>query len=240
VPCYQANVAQDGRPVYFELLGNIDLAAMYKITTAERMLQNLVVEYEKLADPRLPACSRKAGQLLETSCSVMDLKGVGLSKIGSVYSYVKSVSAISQNYYPERLGKLYLINAPWGFSSAFSVVKGFLDPVTVQKIHILGTGYHAELSKQIPDVNLPKMFGGTCECPEGCEHSDMGPWQDPQWARPPKWTEKKSEKTNIIQNEPSSTITSYVNPPGAPETAPQPGIVYKGPLRGTHQAPIPQ
>jgi len=26
---------------------------MYKITTAERMLQNLVLEYERLADPRL-------------------------------------------------------------------------------------------------------------------------------------------------------------------------------------------
>jgi len=104
---------------------------MYKITTAERMLKNLVLEYERLADPRLPACSRKAGKLLETCCTVMDLKGVGITSISSVYSYVKSASAISQNYYPERLGRLYLINAPWGFSGAFKVIKAFLDPVTV-------------------------------------------------------------------------------------------------------------
>jgi len=75
---------------------------MYKITTAERMLQNLVVEYEKVADPRLPGCSRKAGTLLETCCTIMDLKGVGISKVSSVYGYVKQASAISQNYYPER------------------------------------------------------------------------------------------------------------------------------------------
>jgi hypothetical protein len=55
---------QDGRPVYIEKLGKIDLNQMYKITTADRMLKNLVCEYEKLADPRLPACSRKAGKLL--------------------------------------------------------------------------------------------------------------------------------------------------------------------------------
>lgn len=66
------------------------------------MLQNLVLEYERLADPRLPACSRKAGHLLETCCTIMDLKGVGVTSITTVYSFVKEVSAISQNYYPER------------------------------------------------------------------------------------------------------------------------------------------
>lgn len=156
---------QDGRPVYVEQLGNIDLNAMYKITTADRMLQNLVVEYEKMADPRLPACSRKAGALLETSCTIMDLKGVGVSKVPSVYGYLQQASKISQDYYPERMGKLYLINAPWGFSSVFSFVKKFLDPVTVAKIHILGSGYEKELQSQVPKENLPKHLGGTCNCP---------------------------------------------------------------------------
>lgn len=75
---------------------------MYKITTEERMLQNLVLEYERLADPRLPACSRKAGKLLETCCTIMDLKGVGITSVSSVYGFVSKVSNISQNYYPER------------------------------------------------------------------------------------------------------------------------------------------
>ncbi len=127
---------------------------MYKITTAERMLQNLAVEYEKVGDPRLPACSRKAGNLLETCCTIMDLKGVGISKVSSVYSYVRQAAAMSQNYYPERLGKLYLINAPWGFSTVFSVVKGWLDPITVEKIHVLGAAYQTELLAQVPAENL--------------------------------------------------------------------------------------
>jgi hypothetical protein len=181
-------------------LGNIDLAAMYKITTSERMLANLAVEYEKVGDPRLPACSRKAGQLLETCCTIMDLKGVGISKVSSVYSYVKQASAISQNYYPERLGRLYLINAPWGFSGVWSIVKGWLDPVTVQKIHILGSGYQKELLEQVPAENLPTIFGGTCECSGGCAFSDQGPWTDPQWTRTPKWA-KKDEKDATIYNE---------------------------------------
>ena len=130
-PQYYHKTDKDGRPVYIEQMGNVDLNAMRKITTDDRMLQNLVVEYEKVADPRLPACSRKAGQLLETCCTIMDLKGVGFGNMSQVYGYVQKASAISQNYYPERLGKLYVINAPWGFSGVFSVVKRFLDPVTV-------------------------------------------------------------------------------------------------------------
>ncbi|KAI9731968.1 MAG: cytosolic factor, phosphatidylinositol/phosphatidylcholine transfer protein [Cirrosporium novae-zelandiae] len=190
-PQYYHKTDKDGRPVYIEQYGNIDLNAMYKITTAERMLQNLVTEYERLADPRLPACSRKAGHLLETCCTIMDLKGVGVTRIPSVYGYVKQASAISQNYYPERLGKLYLINAPWGFSSVFSVVKSFLDPVTVQKIHVLGSGYQKELLEQVPKENLPKAFGGTCECEGDCAFSDMGPWKEAEWTKPAAWEKKK-------------------------------------------------
>ena len=203
--------------MYIEQLGKVDLTAMYKITTAERMLQNLAVEYEKLADPRLPACSRKAGTLLETCCSVLDLKGVGLSSVSSVYGYVKQASAISQNYYPERLGKMYLINAPWGFSTVFNVVKGFLDPVTVQKIHVLGSGYQKDLLAQVPKENLPKQFGGTCDCEGGCALSDSGPWQDPQWAKPPKWAR---EESSTITNEPSTGVETH-QPAGGSTAAPE-------------------
>jgi len=44
---------KDGRPVYVEILGKIDLDAMYKITSQERLLKNLVYEYERFVDPRL-------------------------------------------------------------------------------------------------------------------------------------------------------------------------------------------
>lgn len=218
-PQYYHKTDKDGRPVYIEQLGNIDLNAMYKITTSERMLQNLAVEYEKLADPRLPACSRKAGNLLETCCTIMDLKGVGLTKVGSVYSYIKMASSMSQNYYPERLGRLYLINAPWGFSSVFSVVKGFLDPVTVEKIHVLGTGYQKELLSQVPAESLPKAFGGSCECAGGCALSDQGPWTDPQWAKPPRWQQEDAKKND-------STIDTTLNQDsGSQATAPAQKLV---------------
>jgi len=174
-PQYYHKTDKDGRPVYIEQLGNVDIEALRKVTTDERMLQNLVVEYEKMVDPRLPACSRKAGKLLETCCTIFDMKGVGLWKANQVYGFIQRASGVSQNYYPERLGKMYIINAPWGFSGVFAVVKKFLDPVTVNKIHVCSSSYQKDLLAQVPAENLPKEFGGKCACDGGCMMSDQGP-----------------------------------------------------------------
>jgi hypothetical protein len=193
---------------------------MHQFTTEERMLQNLVCEYEKMADPYLPACSRKSGHLLETSCTIMDLKGVGLSNAGSVYGYIQKASGISQNYYPERLGKLYVLNAPWGFATVWAFIKRWLDPVTVAKIHILGSGYQTELLSQIPKENLPKQYGGSCQCEGGCEFSDQGPWKDPQFAKPPRWLKKTDDHAIDTQNASGSAgVPSGAPAPVAPPAA---------------------
>ncbi|WYZ34114.1 hypothetical protein EsH8_I_000390 [Colletotrichum jinshuiense] len=218
-PQYYHKTDKDGRPVYIEQLGGIDLTALYKITTAERMLTNLAVEYEKCADPRFPACSRKYNHLVETCCTIMDLKGVTLTRVPQVYSYVKQASVISQNYYPERLGKLYMINAPWGFSTVWGVVKGWLDPVTVQKINILGSGYQKELLNQIPAENLPKSLGGKCECQGGCHLSDAGPWHEKEWAKEPWWAKPDAQAPapagEVIENKGGETVAAPAAAPAA-------------------------
>ncbi|KAM0324776.1 hypothetical protein ACHAQA_007740 [Verticillium albo-atrum] len=228
-PQYYHKTDIDGRPVYIEQLGKIKLAEMRTITTDERMLDNLAVEYEKCADPRFPACSVVQGSLVETCCTIMDLKGVSMGNASQVYGYVRQASVISQNYYPERLGKLYIINAPWTFSVVWSVVKGWLDPVTVNKIDILGSGYAKELLKQIPAENLPVEFGGKCACQGGCHSSNAGPWTEPQWENKAWWDTPEAKAKalevlkgtakdpNAIHNEGGETINA---PAGAGSGAP--------------------
>ena len=184
-PQYYHKTDKDGRPVYIEELGKVDLNAMLKVTTQERMLKNLVWEYELFTHYRLPACSRKRGALVETSCTIMDLKGISISAVYNVIGYVREASAIGQNNYPERMGKFYCINAPFGFSTAFKIFKPFLDPVTVSKIHILGSSYKKELLKQIPAENLPTKFGGESQVTDDELYlNDYGPWRDPKYIGP--------------------------------------------------------
>jgi hypothetical protein len=75
------------------------------------------------------------------------------------------------------MGRFYIINAPWGFSTAWTLIKGWLDEATVAKIHILGHDYKKELLQQIPAESLPAFLGGSCFCGQGCQLSDAGPWQ---------------------------------------------------------------
>lgn len=157
------------------------MTELRKITTEERQLKALVYEYEKFLHVRLPACSEAEGHLIETSCTILDLKGVGITAFYQVQGYVKQTSHIGQNYYPETMGKFYIINPPFGFSTAWRVIRPWLDPVTAAKINVASGDGKKELLEQIPAENLPKDLGGNCECscPGGCSMSDAGPWNKP-------------------------------------------------------------
>ncbi|KAF8665681.1 hypothetical protein AX16_000134 [Volvariella volvacea WC 439] len=178
-PKYYHKIDIDGRPLYIEQLGKLDIKALYAITTPERQLKRLVWEYEKLLNQRFPLCSKAVGHPVETCTTILDLNGVGLTSFYRVKDFVMQAASIGQDRYPETMGKFYIINAPWAFSAVWAVVKPWLDEVTVKKINILGSGYKDELLKQIPAENLPKEFGGTCQCAGGCSLSDAGPWNQP-------------------------------------------------------------
>ncbi|KAF8075950.1 CRAL-TRIO domain-containing protein [Lyophyllum atratum] len=145
--------------------GQLDIAALYAVTTQERQLKRLVSEYERSAAERFPASSKAFGHPVETSCTILDLHNVK-----------------DYDRYPETMGKFYIINAPWAFSAVWSIIKPWLDPVTVAKISILGSNYQETLLQQIPAENLPKEFGGKCQCQGGCSLSDAGPWKEDEGA----------------------------------------------------------
>ena len=109
----------------------------------------------------------------------MDLNNVSLLAFYEVSDYVAEAANIGQNYYPERMGKFYIINAPWMFTTVWSIIKAWLDPVTVAKICIPSGDGRKELLEQISAENLPVDLGGTCSCPGGCSLSDAGPWNLP-------------------------------------------------------------
>lgn len=152
------------------------MKALNAVTTTERQLQRLVLEYEISLTKRLPACSISIGHPVETFCTILDLAGVSLSNFYHVKDYIFAATSIGQDRYPETMGTFYIINASWAFSAIWAMIKPWLDEVTVAKIQIVGAGYKEVLLKQIPKENLPKKLGGECACVGGCSMSDAGPW----------------------------------------------------------------
>ena len=44
--------------------------------------------------------------------------------------YTSRATKTSQDYYPEGMGKMYIVNAPWIFRAVYAVAKGWLDEKT--------------------------------------------------------------------------------------------------------------
>ena len=63
------------------------------------------------------------------------MTGFGVSMMGQkARGLVQNASKISQDNYPEQLGQLMIVNAPYVFSGVWKIVKVWLDEKTREKI----------------------------------------------------------------------------------------------------------
>jgi len=169
-----------GRPIYIELISKVNLADLFKVTNEERMTKYYIKEYERLMKYRFPACKKKAGKVIEQSLTILDMEGIGISILsGKTKEFVKLASDIGQNYYPEMLGQMFLINTSFFFSAVWTIVKSFIDEKTRNKVSVEKSSYQKKLLELVDPENLPTFLGGTCTCSHidgGCLYADIGPW----------------------------------------------------------------
>jgi hypothetical protein len=169
-----------GRPLYIELLSKLDVGKLFTVTTEERMVKYYVREYERLMKWRFPGCSAAVKKPVEQSLTILDCNGLGVtSLVGKTRSFVQLATNIGQDYYPEMLGQMFILNTGWLFKALWAIVKSFMDPKTAGKIHMLGGSYINELVKYIDEQNIPECINGKCKCENiegGCLYSDIGPW----------------------------------------------------------------
>lgn len=168
---------KQGRPVYIQLLGKIDVRQLKTITTEERMVKFHVQEYERCMKRILPVCSKIQGRQVDQTFGIMDVKGVGMSHLsGEIKQLLTTITTTDQDNYPETLGHICIINAPSLFKLVWSLVKPLLNARTQGKIEILGTNYRDGLLRWIDDENLVDWLGGKSK---GTLYDDCGPWSDP-------------------------------------------------------------
>ncbi|KAK8979781.1 hypothetical protein V6N11_065984 [Hibiscus sabdariffa] len=176
-------VDRQGRPVYIERLGKIDPTKLMKVTTVDRFLKYHVQGFEKAFVEKFPACSIAAKRHIDCTTTILDVQGLNWMSFGKVaHDLVMRMQKIDGDNYPETLHQMYIVNAGNGFKLLWNTAKGFLDPRTTAKIHVLGNKFHNKLLEIIDPSQLPVFLGGTCSCPNdgGCLRSDKGPWNNPE------------------------------------------------------------
>ncbi|CAF1664886.1 unnamed protein product, partial [Didymodactylos carnosus] len=113
--------------------------------------------------------SRQVGKHVESFAMISDVKGCK-PDARKVFHILKQCIYIDDNYYPERLGQMFVVNPPLIFPALWNLVKHWFDPVTKAKIFVIKKGPEtlSTLLQHIDSDQLPREYGGSCEsCPTG-------------------------------------------------------------------------
>lgn len=71
---------------------------------------------------------------------------------------IKFLAQSFEANYPEYLGSILIHNAPWVFNTVWAVIKNWLDPNVVSKIHFTKS---SSLPKFISEEHIPQWLGGS-------------------------------------------------------------------------------
>ncbi|KAL6011789.1 hypothetical protein ACLOJK_002255 [Asimina triloba] len=117
----------------------------------EEFKRYVVYTLEKLC------ASMQNGQ--EKFIAIGDLQGWGYSNC-DIRAYIASLD-IMQNYYPERLGKVFLVHVPYIFMAAWKIVYPFIDDNTKKKfVFVDDKNLKSTLLEDIDESQLPEVYGG--------------------------------------------------------------------------------
>ncbi|KAL8252193.1 hypothetical protein R6Q59_035886 [Mikania micrantha] len=95
----------------------------------------------------------------EKFISIADIEGWGYTN-SDIRGYLAALS-ILQDYYPERLGKMFVVHVPYVFMAAWKMVYPFIDEKTKKKIvFVENNKLKSTLLKDIDESQLPEIYGG--------------------------------------------------------------------------------
>jgi hypothetical protein len=134
-------------------------------STPQRLLR-LFALYENLTRFAQPLCTEMtdrehARAPITLSTNIVDVSQVSLRMFWNLKAHMQAASTLATAHYPETLDRIFIIGAPYFFSTVWGWIKRWFDPITVSKIFILSAGeVKAKLEEYIEPRNIPKAYGG--------------------------------------------------------------------------------
>ncbi|GLT83899.1 hypothetical protein SLE2022_021630 [Rubroshorea leprosula] len=129
------------------------------VVLGARHFQNKVEDFKRFVVYGLDKiCSRMPpGQ--EKFVAIGDLEGWGYAN-SDVRGYLAALS-ILQDYYPERLEKMFLVHAPHLFMTVWKIIYPFIDNKTRKKIvFVENKKLKSTLLEEIDESQIPDIYGG--------------------------------------------------------------------------------
>jgi len=166
LPSANHGYTKEGRPLYIEKSGILHVDKLLNRFQPEELIQCHIYWLEYNCQ-RARESSRQLGKHVDSFAMIYDLNDVKM-EIRRILHIFKQSLYIDDNYYPERLGQMFVVNPPMIFPALWSLVKHWLDPVTKTKISVIKKGSETSTSllQHIDSDQLPHEYGGSCQsCP---------------------------------------------------------------------------
>jgi len=159
---------KNGMPVYVYHLASLDSAMQKELHGAppERRYQRIIALYEAMVRFIMPLCSflpHPTETPITCVVTIIDLQDVSIGSMWTLRSHLSESAKLATANYPETLSTIAIVNAPSFFPTIWGWIKGWFDPGTRNKIHILGKNPAETLLKLIDAQDLPRQYGGTLE-----------------------------------------------------------------------------
>uniref|UniRef100_A0A3B0N4S3 Phosphatidylinositol/phosphatidylcholine transfer protein, putative n=1 Tax=Theileria annulata TaxID=5874 RepID=A0A3B0N4S3_THEAN len=169
-----------GRPINIERMGQSDITKLINVINHEHLTFYYIQRFEYLIHIVLPSCSLFCNKNVEQILTLVDLKGFQMNQINSKFRcFLSAMSSLTQNYYPETLGKLIFVNASPVFTAIWSVISTLVDKKTLSKISVVSakTDLKSKILEIVDEDQLPQFLGGTRSDENWCT-TPFGPWND--------------------------------------------------------------
>jgi hypothetical protein len=156
--------AKCGAPLFISKPGILNVDGMECITTLDGIVKFHwhVMIHDFAARLRARKVEDPSFKRFECFC-VLDLAHLSTSQLNSrAMSIIKEQSFIDSLCFPETMAKMVIVNAPRFFSLSWSVIKGWLDQRTANKVEVISSKKASEkrLLELVDAQYLPCDYGG--------------------------------------------------------------------------------
>lgn len=167
-------LCKDGRPVYIECLGKLNISELFGQLSMDDLLNYLLEDTDCSIRLRYPIASLMTGKMVTNSTMIFDLHGVSMSLTDRrVRELIRRVLAQGNANYPECAGRILICRVPRFFSIIWRILKPILPSYVVARTTVCRT--FGPLFDWVDAANIPMELGGTSPYSISEGH---GPWAD--------------------------------------------------------------
>ena len=163
-PQLYSGFAKNGCPLFISKPGVLNVDAVECVTTITGIVKfHWHVMMHDFAG-RLRQQKKDDAHFKKFECvCVLDLANLTMAQLSQrTLSIIKEQSAIDSLCFPETMNKMYIINGPRFFGATWSIIKGWLDARTANKIEVISgrKQWEKALLDYVDAEQLPSDYGG--------------------------------------------------------------------------------